>query len=241
MKDLAAMLERAERFKSDVDERLAKLQVTDSGEHRVAASLFLTIAEEFAAALYLVRGGFSAHAPLVMKSMLEALVSLLNLVKEPAYLDRLRFKDAAENIKLFTEYAADPDMSQDKAAVKTLLEWKAKAEPVHKELSAKGVKSRQILEDFKAAGVANNYIAYRVYCAYAHNQLTTVLARHQGVPLLRYHEEAPVASTASLITSAVSVLGRAVETLPKFTDANEAELAEFLTTLDNDWKKFLEP
>ena len=173
-----------------------------------------------------------------MKSMLEGLCGLLNLVKAPAYLDRMRYKDAAENIKLFTDYAADPDMAQDQEAVKTLLEWKAKAEPVLQELSAKGVKAPKVLEDFKSAGMANNYIAYRVYCAYAHNQLTTLLARHAGVPVLRYHEEAPVESTASLIASAVSVFGRAVQTLPKFTDANEAELVEFLAVLDDDWEAF---
>jgi hypothetical protein len=239
MEDLKAMLERAERFKSDVDTWLAALQVTDSGEHRIAASLFLTIAEEFAATLYLVRGGFSAHAPLVMKSMLEALGSLLNLVKDPAYLDRMRFKDAAANITLFTEYAADPGMAQDQEAVKTLMEWKAKTEPVFQDLSGRRVTAPKVLEDFKAAGMANNYIAYRVYCAYAHNQLTTLLARHASVPLLRYHEEAPVESTMSLITSAVSVLGRAVQTLPKFTDADECELAKFLELLDDDWGVYL--
>jgi hypothetical protein len=239
MKDIAEMLIRAERFKADVDKLLERVQVADAGEHRIAATLFLTIAEQFAATVYLVRGGFSSHAPLVMKSMLEALVSLLSLVKDPTHLDQMRFKDASENIKLFSEYAADTEMAQDQDAVKTLMDWKAKAEPVYQELSAKGVKNRKLVEDFKATGLANNYIAYRVYCAYAHNQLTTLLARHAGVPVLRYHEEAPVESTASLLSSAVSILGRAVETLPNYTDADEAEITEFLAALDADWKKFL--
>jgi len=239
MKNISKMLNSAERFKILVDELLGRVEVKDAGEHRVASILFLTIAEQYSATLHLVRGGFSSHAPTMAKSMLEALVNLQLIVMDSSHADQMRYKDASENIRLFNDYAKDPEVQQDKAIIQTLTEWKTQAEVVFNELRANGFKKKNIEDEFERAGLNNNYIAYRVYCATAHNQLTTLKARHAGVPILRYHEEAPAESTASLLTSIVSILGRAVQTLPTYTTATEEDVRKVVDDAEESWEEFL--
>jgi hypothetical protein len=238
MKDLAKMLNRAEQLKRSVDELIGGIEVKDSGEHRVGMMLMLTIAEQYFATLHLFRCGSSSHAPIMAKSMHEALVSLELLVKDPKHADQMRFKDASENIRLCNDYANDPDTQQDQAMVKLLADLKSEAEAVFNELQANGFKKRQIENEFALAGIKDNYLAYRVYCGPAHNQLTALMARHAGNPL-RYHEEPPVSSKVALLSCIVSMLARAVHTLPIFTTAKEAEVTELVDDANEGWKEFL--
>jgi hypothetical protein len=225
MPDLPKMITAAHAAKKRFDEILRRVRVQDSGEARVSATLCLTISEQFAAALHLIQGGYSTHAPVIVRSMLEGLADLLNLVKDANYLDQMRFENARADVILFEEFAADPEMQEDKEAIAALTAWKAKAQPIRDELRAKGIKPQGIVDQFKQAGMAQNYVAYRVLCSFSHNQLTTLLARHAaGTFELRYHHEAPEETTASTLTVALSVLCRAIDTLPLFTDLAAAEV-----------------
>jgi hypothetical protein len=160
---------------------------------------------------------------------------LLNLVKDPNYLDQTRFENARGDVTVFEEYAADPDMREDKEAVATLTAWKVKAQPVRDALKAKGVKHRGIIEQFKQAGMLQNYVAYRVFCSFAHNQVTTLLSRHAGNFELRYHHQAPAETTESTLTVALSVLCRAINTLPTFTDLPAVEVKGAIDDADAKW------
>ncbi len=235
MQDLSKMIAVAHDAKTRFDELLLRASVRDSGEARVAATLCLTVAEQFAAALHLVEGEFSTHAPVVVRSMLEGLASLLNLIKDPNYLDQMRFENARADVALFEEYGADPDIRDDTEAVATLAAWKTKAQPVRDALRAKGIKQQGIIEQFKQAGMLQNYVAYRVFCSFAHNQLTTLLSRHAGNFELRYHHKAPVETTASTLTVALSILCRAINTLPNFTDLPADEVTRAIDDADAAW------
>lgn len=235
MKDIQGMFDRAERFKVDVDELFGRIEVKDSGEHRVAMMLMLTIAEQYAVALRLFQCGSSSHAPIVLRSMLEALVSLNLLVKDPKHADQMRFKDASENVRLCDDYINDLDMQQDKEMVELLTKLKAEAENDFKELRAKGFKKKHIADEFELAGIKDNYLAYRVYCGATHNQLTALMARHAGNPL-RYNEEPPESSREAILSCMVTMLVRAVHTLPTYTTAKEAEVTELVDGADEDWK-----
>ncbi|WP_129527142.1 DUF5677 domain-containing protein [Achromobacter agilis] len=128
----------AHNIKAQLDVLLLQGRVQDSGEHRVAATLCLTIAEQFAATLHLIDGGFSSHAPVMVRSMLEGYANLLNVVSDPAFVDQIRYDNARADVVLFTEYATDSEMWNNTEARETLARWKADAEPVHDELEAKG-------------------------------------------------------------------------------------------------------
>jgi hypothetical protein len=138
--------------------------------------------------------------------MLEGLASLLNLTEDPNYLDQMRFESARADITLCEEYAADPDM-----------------------------KPQGVIEQFRQAGMLQNYIAYLVFCSFSHNQLTTLISLHAGNFELRYHHEAPAETTASTLTVALSVLCRTIDTLPKFTDIMAVEVTRAIGDVDAAW------
>ena len=57
MPNIPAMLAAAHDIKAQLDALLLRGRVQDSGEHRVAATQCLTIAEQFSATLHLIEGG----------------------------------------------------------------------------------------------------------------------------------------------------------------------------------------
>ena len=187
MPNITSMLVAAHDIKAQLDVLLLRGRVQDSGEHRVAATLCLTIAEQFAATLHLIEGGFSSHAPVMVRSMLEGHANLLNVVKDSTFVEQIRYDNARADTVLFTEYAADPSMQDNPEAKEKLVRWKAIAEPVRIELEAKGYGKLDLYQRFKRANILSTYTAYRVFCSFAHNQLTTLLARHADRFELRYH------------------------------------------------------
>jgi hypothetical protein len=233
--DISKMLAAAHEMKRQFDEMFFRANVQDSGEERVSATLCLTIAEQFAAALHLIDGGFSSHAPIIVRSMLEGLASLLNLVNDPRYLDQMRFDNARSNIILFDEYAADPGMQDNKEALSTLASWKEQDEPIRDDLVAKGFKRQDVIEKFKKANILENYVAYRVFCSFAHNQLTTLIARHAGHFELRNHSEAPAELIVGLLNVAASILCQSVVTISNYTDLSEEEVQRAVDAADVAW------
>jgi hypothetical protein len=234
MADIPKLLAAAHEVKRLYDEVLMRANVQDSGEARISATLCLTIAEQFGAMLCLTDGGFSSHAPILVRSMLEGLANLINLVNDANYLDQIRYENARSDVILFDEYAADPEMQNDKEAIATLANWKSKAQPIRDELAGKGFKKQDVIAKFKKANILPNYVAYRVFCSFAHNQLTTLLARHAG-EFLHYHYEAPAAMTASTLTVAVSILSQAINMLPSFTNITSDELKIVIDIADANW------
>ena len=237
MPDIPRMLAAAHEVKHLFDSSLLACKVNDRGEARVSATICLTIAEQFAATLCLVEAGFSSLAPILVRSMLEGLADLLNLVKDARYLGQMRFENARNDVNLFTEYTHDPEMQEDKEAIANLREWSAKAAPLRAELAAEGFRPQSVVDKFKKAGILQNYVAYRVFCSFAHNQLTTLIGRHGGNFELRYHNEAPPELTASTLNVAVSILCRAVETLPRFTSVSAGEMDQAVKAANEIWSK----
>ena len=234
MPDIQKMLTAAHLIKQQYDEFLLHANVTDSGEARIAASLYLTISEQFDATLCLVENEIASHAPILVRSMLEGLANLINLVNDADYLNQIRFEDARSNIILFDAYAADPEMRKDAAAIATLAEWRNISIPVRDELAGKGFKDQRVITKFKNAKIEPLYLGYRVFCSITHNQLTALMARHSG-PFLRYHHEAPTELIASTLTCAVAILTNAVKLSPMFSDIPEAEIQASMDKADADW------
>jgi hypothetical protein len=107
------LLDVAHKTKQRFDQLLDRANVNDSGESRVSALYLLTISEQFAAALQLADNGFATHAPTLVRSMLDGFASLSNLVKDPNYLDQIRFEDARSKIAVFDEFSKDPNVQSN--------------------------------------------------------------------------------------------------------------------------------
>lgn len=228
-------LAAAREVKYRIDQVILRANFQDSAEARVSASLCLTIAEQYAAAIYLISGGFSSHAPIIVRSMLEGLANLLNLVSDAGYLDQMRFENARSDVILFEEYARDPDMQDDQQAIQTLAALRDQAIPVRDELAARRFTKQDLPTKFKQAKIQQHYVAYRVFCSFAHNQLTTLLSRHAVRFDLKYHNEAPEEMTEGLLSIAVYILYRAVATFPTFSNVPEGELKQVLDEIDALW------
>ncbi|WP_156443897.1 DUF5677 domain-containing protein [Burkholderia savannae] len=154
MPNIPRMVQTAHVIQERADTVLLRARVHDSGESRVAATLCLTVAEQFAAAVSLVESGFSSHAPTIVRSMLEGLADLLNVTRDPQYVDQIRYDNARSDVILFTKYGADPSMQDDDEALEALARWNADAEPVRDELKARGFQKLGVEEKFKKAGGA---------------------------------------------------------------------------------------
>jgi hypothetical protein len=82
---------------------IGRANVVDSGEARIGACLTLTIFEQFHSALCLVDAGYASHAAGPIRSMLEGVADLMNLSKDPNYLDQLHYENARSNVALFND------------------------------------------------------------------------------------------------------------------------------------------
>ncbi|HMC12842.1 MAG TPA: DUF5677 domain-containing protein [Gallionellaceae bacterium] len=206
MSDLKRMLAIAKQLKGSLDELLFQVKVNDSGEARVSATIHLSVGEQFAATIYLIEGGYSHHAPIMVRSMLEGFANLMNLVKDPRFLDQINYENAVNDLKMFDSYLEDPAIQQDKEATANLLQWKANAMMHKDQMTAKGCTGKQsVWEKCKNAHILSAYVSYRTLSAFAHGQLTILLARHAGNSELRYHDEAPIETTASILRIAASI------------------------------------
>lgn len=222
------------------EEELFQMEVRDSGEARVAASLVLTVLEQFGATTYLLESQWSSHAPGVVRSMLEALADLLILVDDPKHVSQMRFEAVRSDVLMFEEFAADAEMQKDANAIATLTEWRSQAVLVRDELKAKGFERKTFEQKVKAAKIQSTYVAYRTFSAFAHSHLTTLLVRHAGDRELRYCDGLPEDMKKSVLTIAMSILCQAVQTVPKFSDMRQERIDAALTAADEAWKK-LEP
>lgn len=235
MTELNELIDTAKVAKNQVDLMLLKAQVSDSGEARVASSLCLSIAEQFSATILLIEKQHSAQGAIIVRSMLEGLADLLNLEKDPEHLNQMRFENARYDVTLFNEFASDASIKGNLKMAATLAEWKAKALPIRDELQSKGFNRQAAEQKFKHAGIQSDYIAYRVFCSFAHNQLTTLISKHAGPNVLRYQDDLPSETVKSILTVALAILCKAVKTLPKFTDIKALEVTRMLEHIDEMW------
>lgn len=235
MSDIDNMLSKGRKVKAVTDDLILSIRVADSGESRVATTICMTIAEQFAATLYMVEGGFSSHSPILVRSMLEGLADLTNLVSDASYLDQLRHDNAHNDAALYKDYADDPGMQNDIEAIESIVARKDVAISIRDELRSAGFKKLSVIEKFKLADIMPSYVAYRVFCSFAHNQLSTLLARHTGDFNINYHVEAPKEMTVGILDIAVSILMHALATLPKATNLTEADLERLTDEINEIW------
>lgn len=229
------MLKVAEKIKQSIEQIIFSANINDLGEARVAASLLLTVVEQFGAVLHLLNNEYSSHSPIIVRSMLEGLANLINLCNDRNYLNQLRFDNEKNNELTFKQYAEDPLMKDDPQAIAKLNNWKNIETPIKEELVRKGFKKQDVIDKFRLAGIQSTYIAYRVFCSFTHNQLITLMARHADEEQLNYLKGAPEALKQSILNVALSILCQAINLLPKFSDFDSNDLRKQIDEVDLLW------
>lgn len=236
MTDPATLLSAAANIGDRFEALLAEARVHDSGEARIAACLCLTIAELHIAVIAVLRSRAQSHAPILVRSMHEALADLKNLVEDSTYLNQMRFDNADQALKTFKGFKDDPDMQDEQGAQNTLLEWIAKEQGIFDELQKNGFKQLLAAGKFKKAGMVGEYATgYRFLCSYSHSDLNTLIARHAGDRHLRFTDTLSHATLKSVLGMALTVYARAVETLPQYTNLSTEMVKAAIDSADNIW------
>lgn len=238
MFDAQTLLTVADEVNESFHSLLRRAVVDDSPEARVSAFLCLSVAEGFGAVLALLRSPYGSHAPILVRSMHEALADLNNLIADPKYLDQIRFDNADQQLRTFDAFLADPDLSEDAEMRTAMSGWRETEQATFDELSAKGVKRQSISKKFLAAGMASEYAtAYRVACSFTHGNLTTLIARHGRAGPIRFATAMPPETLHMVLGMALSDFARAMETIPNFTNIGKADVQQVMDGVNVKWEQ----
>ena len=230
------LLSAADKIGAIFEALLEKIKVNDSGEARVSACLCLTIAEGYVAALAVLNSRAQSHAPILMRSMHEALADLSIIVDVPNHVDQMRFDNASQMLRIFSGFQNDSELKADPEVQKTLKNWTGKEQATFDELQAKGHERLRISDKFKKAKMAGDYVtSYGVFCSVTHNNVTNLIARHGRVGYLGFTEPVPDVTLKSYLAICVNIYGRAVQTLPKFTNLSDDEVAAAVAEVEAIW------
>lgn len=239
MFDQTALIADALSLKAEFDKLLGNARVRNARHHKIAGYLCLTIAEQFSATLYLVQGGYSSHAPLIVRSMLEALADMLCIVTDPNFVDQLIFDSARDDIRMFAEFSEDPEMQKNQEAMGILSTWSRKADDRLKAMKIRKIKKLSTEQRFAKAGIKPLYVAFRMYSAFAHNQLSALMGRHGEVEPsteIRYGMPVPPDFMKGMLMLSARLFITAVSQASHFTTIPTDELSRYIARSETRWR-----
>jgi len=211
---------------------VAKMEIDDLESARAAGMLVASIAEMMSAVLLLMGSPVQSHAPVLLRSMIEALVDLKCLVADERYLEQLEFNDLHQLVRVFRDFADDPRFMADENRAQQIAGMRARIEPRYEELRP-GKAPIDAATRFRRAGMAGDYVAYRTYCTWSHNQLFALQGRHRPRGTIEMGAAMPQDTQRSVLTNAVSFYARALEVVPNFATNIEAdEVREAINIVD---------
>lgn len=238
MTDNPTLLDYAEATLASVRALIDKMRAPLSTPDRPRAALFLTIAEQFEAAIRLGRAGLGTHGAVHVRSMLEALVSMKLLGLLPGYADQMRFEKLRGEKKLYENILTDHDIpAEQRAPLQKLL---AVCKLEYDALFARGLRPRRISEDFGPAGLAGFIAPYTMLCGFSHNDLAILAARHQGDQGMTYRTEVPDDMMLSIYTVAITVIVSAAQPLRDIALFPEGHFDRVFQEMNHIWGTFLQ-
>ncbi len=239
MPDPAALVSAAVKIGEIFEALLKEGAVQDRYEARIAACIYLTIAELNLGVVATLRSRAQSHAPVLVRSMHEALADLKNVVEDPAYANQMRFDNADQMLKTFKGFLDAPDLQDDEEAKKSLAGWVSKEKKIFDELKAKGFTplSSCWTSSRKLGWQTSMRRVYRFLCSFSHNDLNTLLGRHGAVDKLRFTDPLPAEMLHSVVYFLIGIYGRAVETLPKYTTLSAEKVKTAIDSADDVWSE----
>ena len=234
--DENSLLVAADEIGTKFEALFMQASFNDSGEARISACLLLTIAELYIAVLAVLRSPAQSHAGVLIRSMLEALADLNNLVADPNYLDQMHFDNADQMLKTSQGFLDDADLRDDPEVQENMKRWRAIEQEMYDKLKSKGCKPQGPAAKFKLAKMIGEYATgYRFLCSFSHSDLNTLIARHAGDGQLRFTDTLPPETLKSLLGLAISIYARSVNTLPKYSNLSTAEVQSACDAADSIW------
>ena len=231
------LLDYAEAIQSCAVEVISRLSppLIPPGRPRVA--LYLTIAEQFDAAIRLGRCGAGTHSAVHVRSMVEALVSMNLLATDPRHVDRMRFEKVRGEKRLYESLLSNTDLPNGQRQNLEARLMTCKAE--YDALFAKGQRPRPISGDFGTTGLSQFAAPYTVLCGFSHNDLAVIALRHQGDHGMTYRAEVPQEVMHSIFSIGMAVMIAATGPLPDIAMFPEGHFEDLYAEMIAIWETYL--
>lgn len=188
------------------------------GPDRLRVSLYLTISEQFEAALLLAKAQMITHSASHVRSMVEALVAMKMLELDNGYIDQMQYERFRGERNVYKGIFDDPNIP---AQIKEALNQKREAcEFEFNTLHSAGRRPKRISDGFGAAKLYSLVGPYSMLCAFSHNDLAVLAHRHQGEVGMVYKQKNSPELVMSIIFTAIQVVMDGTEQfgrLAKFT------------------------
>lgn len=229
------MLEAFGDIKNLFGELLAKMEIQDSGEARLAGLLLATIAESYCAIGVLCGTPYGSHSPTHCRSMMECFVNLKLLVEDPSHAEQFQFENARQSMIVLDGFAADADVAADARIMAELDAIRQQHGPVHDRLKAKGLKEKKIFKLFEDAGLKGLYLPYRFLCTFTHNQLNALAGRHVGKGQILLGQPLPDETLKMILGLSISMYAQAFELAPKFSSISADDVKSVHAVVEARW------
>lgn len=238
MKDCASVLDFASEILASVQALIGKMRAPLWSPARPRVALFLTIAEQFEAALHLARGGMGTHSAVHVRSMLEALVAMNLLGLDKDYVDQMRFEKLRAEKKVYQGVLSNQSINAEQRV--DLEARLAACKTDYDSLFAKGLRPKRISEDLSRAGLADLSGPYTILCGFSHNDLAVVAFRHQGDDGMTYCAPVPADVMQTIFSTAMVIVVTAARSLNEIAKFPEGYFEHHYQELDRILGDFLQ-
>ncbi|MDP5238749.1 DUF5677 domain-containing protein [Uliginosibacterium sp. 31-16] len=213
MMDEKLIISRAESIAKFAHVLIDNMSPPTTKPDRPRVALFLTICEQFEAALLLIRSGMASHASVHVRSMLEALVAMNLLGKHNNYVDQMMYSQLKGEKKIYEGLIQEGELPQE---LQPFVQGRLNnCKPRFDALHAEGFRPKNIGNEILDAGLADLLGPYSMLCGFSHNDLAVLALRHQGDESMTYMAPTPSKVIITILSIALRIIVAVTEPLSK--------------------------
>ncbi|QDQ28898.1 hypothetical protein FNU76_22500 [Chitinimonas arctica] len=188
----------------------------------------LSIFEQFHVTLCLLDHGDGMHCACQIRSMLEHLTDLINVLNTPDYCLQLEKENVSSDDKILTLYQnavagepPDEPMRQELDAILAEIQTRDRQKEQQRSLKIGNTKQGELK------------LFYALLCGMTHPNLSSLTARHHRSSDSWSYRLPPDPATYNMLLSiALRLLSLTIRQLPSFTDSDPAQVAAFADYVD---------
>ena len=178
MKDHHEMMDFLKRAYTEVEKHASQLTINkNKPQHLFALALYIKLFELTASCLILIAFKVTTGLPILIRGVLEAYVDLINLCKDPTYINFMQASYFKEWLRILNEAATSQNPNLRGTAQLKTLPYKIKFMQTEREgLKQKGYKVLSVEDRFKKAEMGAEYRStYNILCCYSHNNMRSLV------------------------------------------------------------------
>ena len=228
----------ADNIKVGLKTLVAHARPPRAAPDRPRFGLFLTIGEQFEAALLLIRAHMASHAATHVRSMVEALAAMVLLEKRADYVQQMQYERLRGEKKTYEGLLTDPHL--DGNSRQFLQQRLVKCGADFQALHDSGLRPKRIADDLVDAGLTHLAVPYTVLCTFAHNDLAVLALRHQGEHAMAYLAPVDPQVIVSILSVAIQVVMQASFQAGQIALYPDGIFDRTFNTMNSQWAAFME-